>query len=187
MAFPSLALYDNELVADASVKDRVLSDLPDVEADDDLDEPVVFIDSMFPASFLFKWNMRDSCLSNVPRRPHPSRQLLHLRHRPRPPHHPGQLKSAAGAAMYERRQSNEESSLGAESKSNENEASLVVEYVQKLVRLFFFFFFFFSCLGGPQLIRRQTSFPNFSSPPTSRPKPSPSSLRTTRKSPSSPP
>ena len=45
MQFPSEALYDGELIAAASVKDRVLSDLPGVEPDEDLDEPVVFIDS----------------------------------------------------------------------------------------------------------------------------------------------
>lgn len=45
MAFPSSALYDNELIADPSVKDRVLSDLVGVEADGEIDEPLVFIDS----------------------------------------------------------------------------------------------------------------------------------------------
>ncbi|KAL8290332.1 hypothetical protein RQP46_002590 [Phenoliferia psychrophenolica] len=84
MRFPSEALYDGELIAADSVKDRVLSDLPGVEKDEDLDEPVVFIDT-------------------------------------------------AGAAMFERKQSADESSLGSESKSNENEAALVIAYVDTLL------------------------------------------------------
>ncbi|KAK4699743.1 hypothetical protein P7C70_g6514, partial [Phenoliferia sp. Uapishka_3] len=84
MAFPSEALYDGKLIADESVKGRVLSDLEGVEVDEDLDEPVVFIDT-------------------------------------------------AGAAMYERKQSADEASLGSESKSNENEAALVIEYVNQLL------------------------------------------------------
>lgn len=44
-AFPSRELYDGELVPDTSVEDRKLSDLEGVEPDEDLDEPVVFIDS----------------------------------------------------------------------------------------------------------------------------------------------
>jgi DNA polymerase alpha-associated DNA helicase A len=47
-AFPSKTLYDGELRPDEAVKDRKLSDLEDVEEDEDLDEPVVFIDSAFP-------------------------------------------------------------------------------------------------------------------------------------------
>ncbi|PRQ71789.1 P-loop containing nucleoside triphosphate hydrolase protein [Rhodotorula toruloides] len=46
-SFPSTMLYDGELVPDESVKDRKLSDLEGVEADEDLDEPVVFFDSTF--------------------------------------------------------------------------------------------------------------------------------------------
>lgn len=44
-SFPSTMLYDGELVPDDSVKDRKLSDLEGVDADDDLDEAVVFFDS----------------------------------------------------------------------------------------------------------------------------------------------
>lgn len=43
--FPSRELYDGELVPDPSVEDRKLSDLEGVEADEDIDEPVIFIDS----------------------------------------------------------------------------------------------------------------------------------------------
>lgn len=43
--FPSQALYGGELVADESVCGRKLSDLEGVDEDEDLDEPVVFIDS----------------------------------------------------------------------------------------------------------------------------------------------
>lgn len=43
--FPSQRLYDSELVADESVRERKLSDLEGVEEDEELDEPVVFIDS----------------------------------------------------------------------------------------------------------------------------------------------
>ncbi|GAA5982816.1 hypothetical protein JCM11641_004634 [Rhodosporidiobolus odoratus] len=42
---PSKMLYEDELVPDESVKDRKLSDLDDVEEDEDLDEAVVFIDT----------------------------------------------------------------------------------------------------------------------------------------------
>ncbi|KAM0755484.1 P-loop containing nucleoside triphosphate hydrolase protein [Meredithblackwellia eburnea MCA 4105] len=84
MAFPSEALYDNELVAADNVKDRILSDLSEVEKDEDLDEPVVFIDT-------------------------------------------------AGAGMFERKPTEDENALGADSKSNENEASLVVDYVNTLI------------------------------------------------------
>ncbi|CEQ43179.1 SPOSA6832_05086 [Sporobolomyces salmonicolor] len=44
-AFPSSKLYDGELVPDESVRGRKLSDLEGVEADEDLDEPVVFFDT----------------------------------------------------------------------------------------------------------------------------------------------
>lgn len=47
MAFASAALYDGELVADASVENRLLSDLESVEADEEIDEPLIFIDSEF--------------------------------------------------------------------------------------------------------------------------------------------
>lgn len=45
MEFPSKSLYHEELVADESVKSRVLSDLEGVDEDEDIDAPVVFIDS----------------------------------------------------------------------------------------------------------------------------------------------
>lgn len=44
-SFPSATLYQNELVPDSTVRERKLSDLEGVEADEDLDEPVVFFDS----------------------------------------------------------------------------------------------------------------------------------------------
>ncbi|GAA5917260.1 hypothetical protein JCM5296_000312, partial [Sporobolomyces johnsonii] len=81
-AFPSSKLYDGELVPDESVRGRKLSDLEGVEADEDLDEPVVFFDT-------------------------------------------------AGLAMHER--SAEDGSFGSESKSNENEAEIVHQYVQTLI------------------------------------------------------
>ncbi|GAA5934656.1 hypothetical protein JCM1841_001795 [Sporobolomyces salmonicolor] len=81
-AFPSSKLYDGELVPDESVRGRKLSDLEGVEADEDLDEPVVFFDT-------------------------------------------------AGLAMHER--SAEDGSFGSESKSNENEAEIVYQYVQTLI------------------------------------------------------
>ncbi|GAA5961582.1 hypothetical protein JCM21900_006641 [Sporobolomyces salmonicolor] len=81
-AFPSSKLYDGELVPDESVRGRKLSDLEGVEADEDLDEPVVFFDT-------------------------------------------------AGLAMHER--SAEDGSFGSESKSNENEAEIVSQYVQTLI------------------------------------------------------
>ncbi|GAA5853885.1 hypothetical protein JCM9279_005755 [Rhodotorula babjevae] len=81
-AFPSRELYDGELVPDPSVEDRKLSDLEGVEADEDIDEPVVFIDT-------------------------------------------------AGQAMYER--AAEDGKFGSDSKSNENEAEIVRQYVETLV------------------------------------------------------
>ncbi|GAA5838714.1 hypothetical protein JCM11251_003270 [Rhodosporidiobolus azoricus] len=81
-SFPSEQLYDGELKPDESVKDRKLSDLEGVEPDEDLDEPVVFIDT-------------------------------------------------AGQAMHER--SAEDGSFGSDSKSNENEADIVLKYVQSLI------------------------------------------------------
>ncbi|TNY18032.1 P-loop containing nucleoside triphosphate hydrolase protein [Rhodotorula diobovata] len=81
-AFPSPELYDGELVPDSSVEGRKLSDLDGVDEDEDLDEPVVFIDT-------------------------------------------------AGQAMYER--AAEDGSFGSESKSNENEAEIVRQYVESLV------------------------------------------------------
>ncbi|BGP01775.1 hypothetical protein NBRC10513v2_005414 [Rhodotorula toruloides] len=50
-SFPSTMLYDGELVPDESVKDRKLSDLEGVEADEDLDEPVVFFDTAGQAMY----------------------------------------------------------------------------------------------------------------------------------------
>ena len=47
MAFASAALYDGALIADSSVMNRVLSDLPAVEFDEEIDEPLIFIDSEF--------------------------------------------------------------------------------------------------------------------------------------------
>ncbi|GAA6054516.1 hypothetical protein JCM3770_005824 [Rhodotorula araucariae] len=81
-AFPSSELYDGELVPDPSVEDRKLSDLEGVDEDEDIDEPVVFIDT-------------------------------------------------AGQAMYER--AAEDGRFGSESKSNENEADIVLKYVESLV------------------------------------------------------
>ncbi|GAA5909085.1 hypothetical protein JCM6882_001184 [Rhodosporidiobolus microsporus] len=81
-SFPSKQLYDGELQPDESVKDRKLSDLEGVEFDEDLDEPVVFIDT-------------------------------------------------AGQAMHER--SADDGSFGSESKSNENEADIVLKYVHSLI------------------------------------------------------
>ncbi|GAA6014285.1 hypothetical protein JCM10207_005409 [Rhodosporidiobolus poonsookiae] len=49
--FPSQALYDQELVPDASVQERRLSDLEGVEEDEDLDEPVVFLDTAGQAMY----------------------------------------------------------------------------------------------------------------------------------------
>lgn len=46
-AFPSVQLYNDELVSDASVASIKLSDLEGVERDEDLDEPIIFIDSEF--------------------------------------------------------------------------------------------------------------------------------------------
>ncbi|BGP18100.1 hypothetical protein JCM10213_004750 [Rhodosporidiobolus nylandii] len=43
--FPSRTLYDGELRPDEAVEGRKLSDLEGVEEDEDLDEPVVFIDT----------------------------------------------------------------------------------------------------------------------------------------------
>lgn len=51
-AFPSPELYDGELVPDSSVEGRKLSDLDGVDEDEDLDEPVVFIDSASSRSLL---------------------------------------------------------------------------------------------------------------------------------------
>jgi DNA polymerase alpha-associated DNA helicase A len=45
MHFPSKYLYDSELVADESVAKRLLSDLPDVEENEDTTLPVLFIDT----------------------------------------------------------------------------------------------------------------------------------------------
>ncbi|BGP50019.1 hypothetical protein JCM10450v2_005927 [Rhodotorula kratochvilovae] len=81
-AFPSKELYDGELVPDPSVEGRRLSDLEGVEEDEDVDEPVVFIDT-------------------------------------------------AGQAMYER--AAEDGKFGSDSKSNENEADIVLKYVEFLV------------------------------------------------------
>ncbi|GAA5907584.1 hypothetical protein JCM8208_000009 [Rhodotorula glutinis] len=81
-AFPSRELYDRELVPDPNVEDRKLSDLEGVEADEDIDEPVIFIDT-------------------------------------------------AGQAMYERVA--EDGKFGSDSKSNENEAEIVRQYVETLV------------------------------------------------------
>ncbi|BGP26200.1 DNA helicase [Rhodotorula toruloides] len=50
-SFPSAMLYDRELVPDESVKDRKLSDLEGVEADEDLDEAVVFFDTAGQAMY----------------------------------------------------------------------------------------------------------------------------------------
>ncbi|BGP09805.1 hypothetical protein JCM10049v2_005679 [Rhodotorula toruloides] len=50
-SFPSTMLYDGELVPDDSVKDRKLSDLEGVDADEDLDEPVVFFDTAGQAMY----------------------------------------------------------------------------------------------------------------------------------------
>ncbi|GAA6016174.1 hypothetical protein JCM11491_003756 [Sporobolomyces phaffii] len=84
--FPSRMLYDGELQADDSVKDRKLEDLlateDESEALEDLNEPIVFFDT-------------------------------------------------AGLAMYER--SSESGGYGSESKSNENEAEIVLNYVKFLV------------------------------------------------------
>lgn len=47
MRFPSGALYDDKLTAADSVKDRLLTDLPVVNQDEDVcKEPVIFIDSV---------------------------------------------------------------------------------------------------------------------------------------------
>lgn len=45
MAFSSAEFYDNELIADASVREHKLSDLPNVDAHELLDIPVEFIDT----------------------------------------------------------------------------------------------------------------------------------------------
>lgn len=45
MQFPSKALYENKLVAAEAVKERLLSDLPDVSQSDDTVEPLVFWDT----------------------------------------------------------------------------------------------------------------------------------------------
>lgn len=52
--FPSERLYNNELVPDASVASRALRDLDGIEADEDLDEPVVFIDSKLSRVFIMR-------------------------------------------------------------------------------------------------------------------------------------
>lgn len=86
MAFPSREMYDDQLVADDDVRDRLLADLvPDATDDqaEDLIEPLVFFDT-------------------------------------------------AGATFFER--SDAEDSLHADSKSNENEATIVVRHVEALVR-----------------------------------------------------
>lgn len=84
MDFPSKTLYQNGLLADSTVQSRKLSDLEEVEPDEDLDEAVVFFDT-------------------------------------------------AGTSMYERSADEGSKSFGADSKSNENEASLCVNYVKYLV------------------------------------------------------
>jgi DNA polymerase alpha-associated DNA helicase A len=48
MQFPSDAMYGGSLIAADSVKARRLSDLEGIEPNEELDEPVVFIDSLFP-------------------------------------------------------------------------------------------------------------------------------------------
>ena len=148
MSFPSEALYDGELIAADSVKSRVLSDLPGVDPDEDLDEPVVFIDSG-PVAVPSLWK----AMAN---------KTFHV---------------AAGAAMYERKQSSDESSLGSESKSNENEAALVVDYVNSLVRL----------LSEPRIISPLTNPLKRSSKRTFRQRRSRSCPLTTLKCPSSRP
>ncbi|KAI5780203.1 DNA helicase-like protein [Peziza echinospora] len=45
MAFPSLALYGNKLIADESVRAHLLRDLPGVQDTEDTREPVVFYDT----------------------------------------------------------------------------------------------------------------------------------------------
>ncbi|BGP56849.1 hypothetical protein JCM8202v2_004482 [Rhodotorula sphaerocarpa] len=50
-SFPSATLYQNELVPDSTVRERKLSDLEGVEADEDLDEPVVFFDTAGQAMY----------------------------------------------------------------------------------------------------------------------------------------
>lgn len=84
MDFPSKTLYQNGLLADSTVRSRKLSDLDEVEPDEDLDEHVIFFDT-------------------------------------------------AGSSMYERSAEEGTKSFGADSKSNENEASLCVHYVKYLV------------------------------------------------------
>lgn len=111
MEYPSKSLYDDELVADESVKARVLSDLEGVEPDEEIDEPVVFIDSKSSP-----WCGRFSIDLDID-------SLLH-----------SSMALAAGSAMYERLADPSNSSLDADSKSNENEASLVVKHVASLVR-----------------------------------------------------
>jgi DNA polymerase alpha-associated DNA helicase A len=46
MRFPSDAMYGGSLIAADGVKARKLSDLDGVQPDEELDEPVVFIDSL---------------------------------------------------------------------------------------------------------------------------------------------
>lgn len=81
MQYPSIALYHGNLLPHDTVKNRKLSDLTEVEMDDEeeAEEPVVFIDT-------------------------------------------------AGSHMYERQAPNESS------RSNENEANLVLKHVESLVR-----------------------------------------------------
>ncbi|GAA5969525.1 hypothetical protein JCM8115_000418 [Rhodotorula mucilaginosa] len=50
-SFPSKTLYNGELVAADGVRDRKLSDLDGVEPDEDLDEPVVFLDTAGQAMY----------------------------------------------------------------------------------------------------------------------------------------
>ncbi|GAA5866889.1 hypothetical protein JCM8547_003908 [Rhodosporidiobolus lusitaniae] len=50
-SFPSKVLYNNDLVPDEAVRDRKLSDLEGVELEEDLDEPVVFIDTAGQAMY----------------------------------------------------------------------------------------------------------------------------------------
>lgn len=125
-SFPSKALYDGELRSDQSVEGRTLSGLLEElgvrereeggEEEGVESEEVVFIDSEFSFS-----------LSRVGREADQE-----------------DMGIAAGLAMYERAGDSSSTGdsggkgaggFGAESKSNENEASLCVGYVESLVRL----------------------------------------------------
>ena len=109
-SFPSRRLYGGALVAAKAVKDRRLTDLEGVY-DEEMEEQVIFIDSeleLWRLWWLAKSGLLMGCVFGV-------------------------VCTAAGAGMYERAPEGKQGSYGTESKANENEAQLCLEYVDELV------------------------------------------------------